>query len=596
MRIPFALLACLLLVLFLTASAPAPLAPGAVVGLAGTPHLWIADDRGVLHWGGDTRALGGRRINWNDRREVSLAELTAFPIGDPWLTAGMLKDGDPIYLVKWESEWERPKLLHIQSIEDVEIFGIDGGNYGNFVLGKEAWDARYGARYGLSVAMLERAELDAAVPSGVRVTRVPSTPTPTLTPTPTHPPTHTPTPNPTPMPEQAARAALSRLLPWYDDPPFPLAVLPIVEVWEKDAELGMALARAPWVQDGLGPLESSAIYGLSHLYDVDPTLARQMLAHSAETPVRTLNVDALYALGDMAWQYPESFKRLQARTWFADGLSLEERAFVIVLAKIVGDDAIYTDLLEERFTQTKTVDLPLSGAVGIWAFGHEPVAGDVLTATGDGALAAERVMASPFPVTDIIMLQVNVDNYEGYGYGGANFRDSMVLSIGSDWEDFAHAGLLYHEVAHYHLAFEVGPHWLVEGGADFVRAYRQAWDGTEDWAGEVPLFEGNEFAGKVWCFNNGVTTIAALAAPSEFQNSCGYALGQYFLTHLYDAIGLAAFSSAMREIYERYLDYQYHPTEEQVYRIFLKHVPADRAAAFRDVYRRLHGGSFLNGN
>ena len=398
------------------------------------------------------------------------------------------------------------------------------------------------------------------------------------------------------MPEQTVRAALSRLLPWYDDPPFPLAVVPIVEVWEKDAELGMALARAPWVQDGLGPLESSAIYGLSQLYDVDPALARRMLAHSAETPVRTLNVDALYALGDIAGLYPESFKRLQAQAWFADGLSLEERAFVIVLAKIVGDDAIYTDLLDERFTQTKTVHLPLSGAVGIWAFGHEPVAGDVLTAAGDGALAAERVMASPFPVTDIIMLQVNVENYEGYGYGGANFRDSMVLSIGSDWEDFAHAGLLYHEVAHYHLAFEVGPHWLVEGGADFVRAYRQAWDGTEDWAGEVPLFEGNEFAGKVWCFNNGVTTIAALAEPSEFQNSCGYALGQYFLTHLYDAIGLAAFSSAMREIYERYLDYQYHPTEEQVYRIFLKHVPADRAAAFRDVYRRLHGGTFLNGN
>lgn len=95
----------------------------------------------------------------------------------------------------------------------------------------------------------------------------------------------------------------------------------------------------------------------------------------------------------------------------------------------------------------------------------------------------------------------------------------------------------------------------------------------------------------MWCFTN----IAALAKPGEFQDPCGYALGQYFPTRLYDAMELAAFSSAMREIYERYLDYQYHPTEEQVYRIFLKHTPPDREVAFQDVYRRLHGGPFLGG-
>ena len=402
-------------------------------------------------------------------------------------------------------------------------------------------------------------------------------------------PTATATPAPALTPEEEARAALSRLLPWYDDPPYPLAALPIIEVWLKDARLGLELARAPWLRDGLGPLESDAVYGLSELYDRDPALARRMLAHSIEEPVRTLNVHALGALGDIASHFPGSFERLRARDWFADGLSTEERAFVIVLAKIVGDDALYADLLEQRFTLSATVDLPLSGSLGLWAFGHDAVEGDVLAATEAGARAAERIMASPFPVTDIIMLQVDADRY-GYGFGGANFRDSMVLSTGSDWPDFAHADLLYHEVAHYHLAFEVGPHWLVEGGAEFVRAYRKAWDGTEDWDGRVPLLEGNEFAGRTWCVNNGVATIEALAEPGEFQDPCGYALGQYFLTHLYEAMGLSAFSSAMRELHERYLDHRFYPTEEQVYRIFLGHTPPDREAAFREVYRRLHGG------
>ena len=134
---------------------------GAVVALQGTPHLWIADEQGVLHWGGDTRALADRHVNWSARTEVSLDGLRALETGDPWLSAGLLKDGDPIYLVKWETEWPQPRLLHIQSISDVELFGIDETNYGNFVLDVAAWEARYG----MSVAGLERAELPAAVTS-----------------------------------------------------------------------------------------------------------------------------------------------------------------------------------------------------------------------------------------------------------------------------------------------------------------------------------------------------------------------------------------------------------------------------------------------
>ena len=53
--------------------------PGTVVALEGTPHLWIAEDQGVLHWGGDTRALSGRHINWHARTEVSLRDCARCP-------------------------------------------------------------------------------------------------------------------------------------------------------------------------------------------------------------------------------------------------------------------------------------------------------------------------------------------------------------------------------------------------------------------------------------------------------------------------------------------------------------------------------------
>ena len=151
---------------------------GAVVALEGTPHLWIADDQGVLHWGGDTRALANRHINWSARTEVSLAGLRALPKGDPWLSAGLLKQGDPIYLVKWETEWPQPRLFHIQSIADVEIFGINETNYGRFVLDVPTWEARYG----ISVASLQRAELPAAVPGAGTTPTTSTTPSTPATP------------------------------------------------------------------------------------------------------------------------------------------------------------------------------------------------------------------------------------------------------------------------------------------------------------------------------------------------------------------------------------------------------------------------------
>ena len=151
--------------------------PGSVLRLAGTPHLWIADELGTLHLGGDTRALAGRSINWSDMRDVPYDTLRAYRRGDPWLSAGLLKIGDPIYLVKWETNQERPTLLHIQSIADVEIFGIDATNYGRFVLDQSTWEARFG----IPVASLARGELQPAIP-------------PTATPAPAASATPTPAP------------------------------------------------------------------------------------------------------------------------------------------------------------------------------------------------------------------------------------------------------------------------------------------------------------------------------------------------------------------------------------------------------------------
>lgn len=134
--------------------------PG-VIALAGTPHLWVIDRTGTRHWAGDTRALSGMSVDWGTRGTAS-GPSDLGTVGDPVLSAGLLKDGDPIYLVKWETGWDKPVLQHIQSIEDVRVFGISSNNYGKFVIEKAEWQRRFG----IAVDGLKREELPSAAKAG----------------------------------------------------------------------------------------------------------------------------------------------------------------------------------------------------------------------------------------------------------------------------------------------------------------------------------------------------------------------------------------------------------------------------------------------
>ena len=153
-----------------------------VVRLEGTPHIWLRDTTGAVRWVGDTRALQAVTVPWNQVRTITLTSALVKRL-DPLLSAGLLKDGEPIYLVKWETSWVQPVLQHIQSIDDVRVFGINETNYGRFVLDRRDWESRYG----FSVDSLVREELQPAVATVATATPIPaSTPLPTATPRPAY--------------------------------------------------------------------------------------------------------------------------------------------------------------------------------------------------------------------------------------------------------------------------------------------------------------------------------------------------------------------------------------------------------------------------
>ena len=141
---------------------------GTVVALQGTDHIWIADNEGVLHWASDTRALSGRHIDWSTHVEVSVDRLKALARGAPWLSAGLLKIGSQVYLVKWEHTEELPTLLRVLSLADIELFGIDSSSYTKVLLEKAAWERQFG----IPVETLRRGELAPLVPRTVVINEV----------------------------------------------------------------------------------------------------------------------------------------------------------------------------------------------------------------------------------------------------------------------------------------------------------------------------------------------------------------------------------------------------------------------------------------
>ena len=107
--------------------AATPLPHGTLVLVRDTPHFWVADEQGVLHWANGTRALVGRYVRWSDQRTVSTAELEQLPRGEPWLLLPLsfVRTGGPeLYVMVWQGGVTWPALLRVSSVEALRPFGV----------------------------------------------------------------------------------------------------------------------------------------------------------------------------------------------------------------------------------------------------------------------------------------------------------------------------------------------------------------------------------------------------------------------------------------------------------------------------------------
>ena len=331
----------------------------------------------------------------------------------------------------------------------------------------------------------------------------------------------------------------------------------LIDMAERDVEIAVWAAGLPWVADGVHYHENFALSGLEHLARTVPQLLRQVSHLVESAPVPDRNIYVLNALSFL-YRFDEHFEinklqQLTSQPWFNDGLNAEEVAFVTAYNAALDEPSVYNDLLQSRVTQSKTISLPLTGEVNLWAFQADPFpAGENFVGMMEEAVrGAESLMGAPFPTTDVVVLVVDDTKYL-LGFAGS-FEDFHVRLART--QKFVHRELVYHEIAHYFLSDRIGPHWLVEGGANFAVAY------TLDLIGHRSLGESKREISKAVqhaCTSYGMGNIhqihiQGMKGGDLFQQGyrCGYQIGAHFLISLYEALGKEPVSAALRELYLR---------------------------------------------
>ncbi len=389
-------------------------------------------------------------------------------------------------------------------------------------------------------------------------------------------------------------------------------------IGDLDTELAIAMTEFGWFADGLsdaprGRSLSAELKAARHLQSIAEAsleLARAVwgLDWVSGGEMTEEKSAALGYLALLAENRPE-----QAELVVSQGGPDRERAALGTALRYVSAPVL-EDFLDSYFAQSATITLPLAGKINLWAFDHDPFppggGEEVLAIMEASARGAEQLFGSPFPMNDIIMV-VQDDKYE-WEYGGEHYGDSIrVRRYGS----IADADHVFHEIGHYYWTPRPSGgwsnDWLVEGIAELVQDYvriglverRLALNNPRSYPPfglrgdetlERQLREAAEavYAPEHGCAARGVENVHALSTlDKESWGGCEYALGRYLLLSLFDLLGETALSPALRELHLWDSD---AITEEQVYRVFLEHTPPGLEDEFHSLYRRIHGGPFID--
>ena len=407
-------------------------------------------------------------------------------------------------------------------------------------------------------------------------------------------------------------------LPWVKDGIQPWktnAVRTLATLVEVDSSLARSVIQLPWFVDGFSSIRAGVTYSLTRIAQRNLELGRELF-HSTDVSMVTKNQskERFWSIALHRLHPDELFDHLIEQPWFVDGLDAEETAFVGSLFGIIqesrrGDSFLetYKSFFESRYTQSSSIDLPLSGETDIWIFKNTPFYPnqDFVKLATEIAQAAEEVLSIPFPTTDIMYLLIEAVDTQ---FGHPTYFAGNTAVIGIHGDDVP-VYLMYHELGHLYFSGWNYFEWIREGVPEFLSKYASVRAGRISWS----EMRENTALNARYCMDEIATNLRELVVHqrqlSEGKSSCNYSFGSYFFIRLYELLGAERFAASMAEI-ERIrtdpeagralfesiaADTQNHRkivdsyVENTFYQSFLKNTPPELLGEFEELYERLHG-------
>ena len=398
--------------------------------------------------------------------------------------------------------------------------------------------------------------------------------------------------------------------------------------------MALRISSFPWVADGVGPWESSAISVFNTLalenYDfandvldlwwvpgdmpivqasaiqsigglarANLSLARVAIAQPfMAPPFRQRDQYALNALQWLAWDPPgattgsDRHRLLSGQDWFNDGIDDLEAALMYVLGAARPESALA--LADTHYIASQPVDLPLAGDIELVVIRHSPFPSVDYTfeALERGVRMIEAFTGEPFPTTDVILLLTEPGIWDagaGRTFGGVaggregSYFDAFILL--NDWPSGPEESAIYHELAHHY--YLNGPNWLSEGMANFLEAYALAH--VNDPVPHTALQQRLSSLDATGCGRDDIQQ----HIDDYGGENCDYNLGERFFLASYLALGQQPVAAAIRDLHAQsmrtiYLD------EQTIFHAFQSNTAPEMTEAFSSIYRRYHGGPFAD--
>lgn len=385
----------------------------------------------------------------------------------------------------------------------------------------------------------------------------------------------------------------------------------------KDPALAKKAVAYPWMADNITNEESLALANLSYLVSRNSALGRQVAAMPfLSSSLEAHDRYALNYLGDLNAHHPDKLALLVEQPWFLDGLSDQEASLVTVLgyqARLSTED--FKSLVRTHSLESRTINMALSekAALTVFASSARELNTDTVKHVEEAVKVLERFMDVPFPEREVIVLFASPGRSTLYSISGEELLGRFVgthiivnprQATGGDTSDANR--VITHELAHYYWREHRGHLrgvWLLEGGPDFLASYVfQELYGAR-LQDRIKYLQSSPVHLRD-CEVKGMTSIQKLIDQRKREGAkvhaetpyfiCNYILGEYFLLNLYETIGPNGFRAAWKEIYLLAKSQQDPVGEDKVYATFRRHVPADKVNAFKDLYKRWHGGTFAD--